>query len=203
MSDLYCPEHGPYDAALGVCPFCSPQRGRPRIDADPLTDEDDMLTDPGGNYGRDSYRGGEEDDPTIVPDRSGGRGGYLDEDDPEGTSIGKYRGNFDPDKTEIENNKFDYLGMFWVKEGQRRGSSYKIKDGTLIGRKTGGLIIDDPKVSEPHARLTMEDDAFVIWDCGSKNGTFVNGDRIRAATTLKENDTVKIGETTFVLKLLQ
>ena len=71
-----------------------------------------------------------------------------------------------------------------------------------MGRKSGDLILDDPKVSNPHAKFKFENDAFEIWDFGSKNGTFVNGERIRSATKLKENDEVKIGDITFVLKVL-
>ncbi|MGC8960785.1 MAG: FHA domain-containing protein [Chloroflexia bacterium] len=46
------------------------------------------------------------------------------------------------------------------------------------------------------------EDQFVVWDLASKNGTFVNDQRIRAPTPLKENDTVRVGTTTFVLKII-
>ena len=72
----------------------------------------------------------------------------------------------------------------------------------IVGRKEGGLIIDDPKVSSMHAKFTMEGDNFVVWDFGSSNGTYVNGKKIREATVLEENDLVKIGDTVFVVKLL-
>ena len=77
-----------------------------------------------------------------------------------------------------------------------------VKDGTVVARNSADLPIDDPKVSNPHAKFTVEDDQFVIWDFGSKNGTFVNGERIRAATPLEENDTIKMGDMIFVLKTL-
>ena len=65
--------------------------------------------------------------------------------------------------------------------------------------------MDDPKVSNPHARFRLndEDDGFVLWDFGSKNGTYVNDEKIAAATALKENDVVKIGDTEMVLKVLE
>jgi len=72
----------------------------------------------------------------------------------------------------------------------------------VIGRKKADLILDDPKVSENHAVIAFEDDHFVIVDIKSTNGTSVNGERIRSETILKENDLIKIGEVTFVLKLL-
>ena len=65
------------------------------------------------------------------------------------------------------------------------------------------MILDDPKVSSMHAKFNMEDDDFVVWDFGSSNGTYVNGKKIREATVLEENDLVKIGDTVFVVKLLE
>ena len=79
----------------------------------------------------------------------------------------------------------------------------------MIGRevdgliKKDGLVLDDPKVSSMHAKFTLEWDDFVLWDLGSSNGTFLNGKKIREATVLEENDLVKIGDTVFVLKLLE
>jgi len=48
----------------------------------------------------------------------------------------------------------------------------------------------------------IEKDEYILVDFHSKNGTFVNGERIKAETTLKENDTVKVGDVVFVLKIL-
>ena len=94
------------------------------------------------------------------------------------------------------------LAILWVKEGERRGKIYKIQEGDILGKRDGNLILDDPKVSTPHCRFRMENEKFVLWDCGSKNGTFVNGKRITCATTLQENDQIKIGDITFVIKIL-
>jgi hypothetical protein len=95
------------------------------------------------------------------------------------------------------------LAMLWVKEGPRRGKFYPIRHGAVIGRNEGNLILDDPKVSGSHAKFTMEKNDFFVWDLGSANGTYVNGKRIREATLLYENDHIKIGDTIFVVKLLE
>ena len=71
----------------------------------------------------------------------------------------------------------------------------------MVGRKDGDVVVDDQKVSDPHAKFTYEEKQFVVWDLASRNGTFVNGERFRAATPLKENDQIKIGDTVFVLSL--
>jgi len=103
--------------------------------------------------------------------------------------------------TELDQVETGVLGLLWVKEGRRRGKVYIVRDDTEIGRG-GDVVLDDPKVSSHHAKFRLENGQFVIWDLASRNGTFVNGERIWAATPLKENDEIKVGETVFVFKVL-
>ncbi|MFC2028627.1 FHA domain-containing protein [Chloroflexota bacterium] len=186
MNTKLCEIHGPYDATLPGCPYCSGAA----LPAAPSLDEDDMETDLG-------FTGG--DGVTVVSSRRS-RGAVAELDDDEETVIGKH--HRDGDMTEIMFEETGSQAILWVKEGDGKGRIYKIKDGSKIGRKDGDVVLDDPKVSEPHAKFVLENEEFVIWDFGSKNGTFVNDERIRAATTLKENDTIKIGDTLFVVKLM-
>lgn len=191
MPDLLCNIHGPYDASYGTCPYCAGQASPPN----PTPLDDDLPTDLGGGPG-----GGFDDEaPTEIPDYRRGDGFMDSEDDP--TELGQLSRNLS-DVTEIEFAETGALGLFWVKDGHRRGHIYRIKDGATIGRSEGDVVLDDPKVSNPHAKVTVEDEKFVLWDFGSRNGTSVNGEKIRAATTLEENDTVKIGDQEFVLKVL-
>jgi hypothetical protein len=129
------------------------------------------------------------------------RKNFLDYDEEEVTQLGRMASG---DVTEIEasSTRSGPFGILWVKEGHRRGHIYKIKENSTVGRKDGDLILDDPKVSSMHAKFTYENDHFVVWDFGSANGTYVNGQRIRQATPLLENDLVKFGDTVFVVKLL-
>lgn len=58
----------------------------------------------------------------------------------------------------------------------------------VIGRKAGdgiNLAIDAPFISPRHCMITFRNNRFLIRDLGSKNGTFVNGERI-----LPERDTI-------------
>jgi len=135
---------------------------------------------------------------TEVP--RGHKHGILDIEEDEETELGRASRD---DVTELEAPVTVPLGILWVKEGLHRGRYYPIRHGTVIGRKEGDLILDDQKVSSSHAKFTMEDDQFTIWDFGSSNGTYVNGKKIREATLLEENDLIKIGDTIFVLKLLE
>lgn len=189
MAELICPMHGHYDASYGTCPVCSGQGNRPSPPT-PLV-EDDMPTDIDGG----GFDGDWDDnfDPTEIGAGSGteqfteiGRGGRADE-------------------TELYDDFGDegMLALLWIKDGRRRGRTYSVKDGFDIGREDQDIILDDPKVSSHHAGFKLEDEGFEIWDYRSKNGTFVNGERIKAATLLKENDEIKIGDTTFVFKILE
>lgn len=54
--------------------------------------------------------------------------------------------------------------------------------------------LDDPKLSRHHATITRAGVIVEIRDHASRNGTFVNGDRIETAT-LRPGDIVRIGET--------
>ena len=63
----------------------------------------------------------------------------------------------------------------------------------LIGRQPENhLILRDSRVSRSHARIVVENGAYVLEDNGSRHGTFVNGRRIRRKT-LENTDRVEFG----------
>jgi hypothetical protein len=65
-----------------------------------------------------------------------------------------------------------------------------------IGRQPDNIVrIDNPAVSGHHAKVYSEGDHYVIEDCESFNGTYVNGQRIGKAV-LKDGDNVTIGKHT-------
>ncbi|HVU02580.1 MAG TPA: sigma 54-interacting transcriptional regulator [Polyangiaceae bacterium] len=64
-----------------------------------------------------------------------------------------------------------------------------------VGREPapGCLALDDDEVSRRHARLERQDEStFRLVDLGSRNGTFVNGDRT-ATAVIRDQDVVRIG----------
>ena len=197
-NEAFCNQHGPYDSSLDACPYCSNQRPKAPT---PLS-EDELETELG--YGQETAPtippGGfdEGEAETEIPARRAKRG-ILDFEEEEETELGRISRE---DVTELEVTVGAPLGMLWVKEGPRRGRFYPILHGTVIGRKEGDLIVNDPKVSSVHAKITIDNEQFVIWDFGSSNGTYVNGEKIREARILEENDLIKIGDTVFVIKLL-
>jgi pSer/pThr/pTyr-binding forkhead associated (FHA) protein len=68
-----------------------------------------------------------------------------------------------------------------------------------IGRSPEcGIVIDNPAVSNYHARVFNEEGRMMLEDFGSLNGTFVNGQRVKMVT-LKPGDSVAIGKHTIVV----
>ncbi|MFL0810970.1 MAG: FHA domain-containing protein [Agarilytica sp.] len=62
-----------------------------------------------------------------------------------------------------------------------------------IGRANKNhLCIDDHSVSEQHARISRQDDSFLLKDLGSETGTFVNGQRITQKNIVC-GDEIKVG----------
>ncbi len=63
----------------------------------------------------------------------------------------------------------------------------------VIGRAPeSNLIIRDSRASRAHARIEVEEGAYVLVDCGSRHGTFVNGQRVERHT-LQNSDRVEFG----------
>ncbi len=63
----------------------------------------------------------------------------------------------------------------------------------LIGRQPENhLILRDSRVSRSHARIVVENGAYVLEDMGSRHGTFVNGKRVKRKN-LENTDRVEFG----------
>ena len=84
-----------------------------------------------------------------------------------------------------------------IEPADRKGESYALNDELTVGRGGGcGVVIpDDQFVSTVHARLFRRGEDLFVEDLGSRNGTFVNGQQVQAATKLRRGDRVQFGET--------
>jgi pSer/pThr/pTyr-binding forkhead associated (FHA) protein len=87
--------------------------------------------------------------------------------------------------------------VFMISQGSQAGLSAELAGGVImIGRGADcQLILDDDYVSTRHARVVSSPNGIYVEDLGSTNGTYVNGQRITAPTTITLADMVRIGKT--------
>lgn len=70
----------------------------------------------------------------------------------------------------------------------------------VIGRSPAStLVLEDEYASGRHARLQPSDQGWWIEDLGSRNGTFVDDERLSEPRLLNLGDIVRIGQTTLEL----
>jgi DNA-binding response OmpR family regulator len=69
----------------------------------------------------------------------------------------------------------------------------------VLGRATDcDLIVADPRVSRRHTELRRSGAGFLLTDLGSKNGTYLNGQRISQPLPLRGGDVIELGAARFV-----
>jgi pSer/pThr/pTyr-binding forkhead associated (FHA) protein len=88
-------------------------------------------------------------------------------------------------------------GILLVAHGADQGQTFWLAEGEalLIGRGLdSGTRLNDPCVARSHCRLACAEGKAILWDCGSKNGTWVNGKRVTQCE-LHPGDAIRIGET--------
>src|SRR3954464_615062 len=86
-----------------------------------------------------------------------------------------------------------------VVAGNAAGSNIALDNELVIGRSTPGLgsLGGGSGISRVHARIYHDPSGqLMVEDLGSTNGTFVNGNRIAAATPVRAGDQVRVGQTT-------
>src|SRR3954468_1323408 len=75
----------------------------------------------------------------------------------------------------------------------------KLNAPLIVGRApTCDLSVADPTISRRHAELVVDEDQVTLRDLGSSNGTFVNGQKV-AAATLEVDDLIAFGKVAFRL----
>ncbi|PPG38218.1 FHA domain-containing protein [Pseudoclavibacter sp. RFBA6] len=89
-----------------------------------------------------------------------------------------------------------------ITSGPKRGTELTLRSEPLsIGRSgDSDLVIQDDYSSTHHARLLLWNDAWMVQDLDSTNGTYVNGKRVSQPTHVPIGTPVRIGTTTFELR---
>jgi pSer/pThr/pTyr-binding forkhead associated (FHA) protein len=76
----------------------------------------------------------------------------------------------------------------------------RVAQGVVDGREVKvDLVIPEDKVSRVHARLTPVSRGVTVEDLGSRNGTFVNDQRVENPTPARNGDRIRFDLTEFVL----
>ena len=88
----------------------------------------------------------------------------------------------------------------WFLEVQ--GRRVELREGeTTLGRSRGcGVVVKDPAVSRGHALVWVRGGRVTVQDLQSSNGTYLNGQRVDAETTMAEGDRLTVGETQAYLR---
>lgn len=76
------------------------------------------------------------------------------------------------------------------------------KSETEIGKAAHNhIVLTDPTVSNTHAVLLARDGGYSIVDLGSRNGTYINGERLSTrARVLRHGDAIQLGQTVFTFR---
>jgi len=84
-----------------------------------------------------------------------------------------------------------------------RGETIRVSTGeSVIGRDSGCAIrIDADSISRHHARISVAGPGVSIEDLGSKNGTWVGGERIVGSVPLTEGTSFRLGSETVRLEI--
>lgn len=86
-----------------------------------------------------------------------------------------------------------------VLEGSHPGRQYALSRTATIGRgRTVDVPVEDGLVSREHAIVSQDEMGFLVRDLGSRNGTYVNNQRIDVER-IKFGDRVAVGQTVLLL----
>ena len=92
---------------------------------------------------------------------------------------------------------------YWLvgAEHQTRKVRLSIQGPILIGRGSyNHVVLDDPRVSRQHARLTPEGEGTVLYDLSSTNGTSVNGVPVQVCRPVELDDEISVGNLKFSIQ---
>ncbi|MEX2112451.1 MAG: FHA domain-containing protein, partial [Pirellulales bacterium] len=89
------------------------------------------------------------------------------------------------------------MPSLFVYQGQDQGALFELEEGTQgIGRDAANAIqVHDHEVSRKHAEFHYDGVTCTVADLDSSNGTFVNGQPIKAPCRLSSSDKVQVGGT--------
>jgi DNA-binding winged helix-turn-helix (wHTH) protein len=74
----------------------------------------------------------------------------------------------------------------------------------LLGRDSDVAVwLESPTISRHHARIRVSDDSATIEDLGSKNGTYLRGERLAEPSALQDGDEIRLGSVPITIRLVK
>src|SRR5258706_16397722 len=81
-----------------------------------------------------------------------------------------------------------------IQEGERKGQRWYVQgDAMVLGRGSEcDLVLPERQVSRQHIKIKFLEGAYYLEDLESKNGTWVNGQKLTGEILLKDGDEINI-----------
>ena len=91
------------------------------------------------------------------------------------------------------------MAILKILNGMHAGRSFELhRQETTLGRtRECDVVLAAGRVSRRHARILQDPDGYSITDLDSRNGTFVNGERVLGQRRLRDRDRIQLAD--FVL----
>lgn len=184
-----------YDATLAMCPYC-PKPAVKNVAQENITSAKTVLDTPEVEPEKTTL-----DTKTAQPEASAKTENKVEQDKITKTNkpLVAITGEKKADKK--IRKLIGWLVTFNLKS---EGTDFKLYDGKIkIGRdQSNEIVLDDPEVSDEHVLIFCSENQILLQDELSANGTFVNGNKIDSRVKLKDNDEIKVGKTSFKIKII-
>lgn len=90
-----------------------------------------------------------------------------------------------------------------LRDGDRWREPVQLQSRHTIGRGSSNStrLPSDTKCSSEHCEIVQDGDRWIIRDCGSRNGTRVNGELITKVIELRNNDLISVGNSQLMFRV--
>ncbi|MDE0151456.1 MAG: FHA domain-containing protein [Bdellovibrionales bacterium] len=83
-----------------------------------------------------------------------------------------------------------------VTSGPLEGKTFQVEEDMILGRSKGNILLEDPKISNPHAQIHKSDNQYILKDLSSKRGIYYQ-DKTVSFIILQPGVVFQLGSTTF------